>query len=83
MQKFMVHVHQVRDAYFYTEANDVKEAEQLFVEKMKNDDYFVDDVYEVLENGTTDEEITAQPVEYDGTPDYTYEYMTKKNEEDE
>lgn len=83
MQKFEVHVHQVRDAYFCTEANSADEAEKLFKQKMRNDDYFVDDVYEVLENGVEEEEITAIPIEYDGTPDYTYEYMTEKNEEDE
>jgi len=80
MQKFEVRVYQEREAFFCIEANSKEEAENLFVSKMRDDDYFVDEVYETLEGGTINEEITAQPVQYDGDPDYTYEQMKERDE---
>ena len=81
MEKYEVKIQQIRESYFCIEANSAEEAERLFANKMRNDDYFVDHVYEVLEGDTVDEEITATPVEYDGKPDFSYKYMTEKEEE--
>lgn len=78
MEKFDVEFRQERVAYFCIEAHNSKEAEQLFADKMLNDDGFVDKVYEVLENGTVDEDIFARPCMYDGRVDYTYEQMKER-----
>ena len=80
MQKFEIRVYQEREAFFCIEAHSKEEAENLFVSKMRDDDYFVDKIYEVLEDGTINEEITAQPVQYDFDPDYTYEQMKERDE---
>ena len=80
MEKFEVRVYQEREAFFLIEAHSKEEAENLFVSKMRDDDYFVDEVYEVLEGGTINEEITARPITYDGDPDYTYEQMKERDE---
>ena len=81
MEKFEVMMRQERVAYFLIEANSAEEAEKLFGAKLRNDDYFVDEVYECLENGIVDEEISATgPIKYDGEVDYTYEQMKERDE---
>ena len=82
MKNFEVTIKQVSVANFWVEANTKDEAEKLFADKMRSDDCFVDDICFALENGIVDEEVTATESDYDGTPDFTYNYMTEKKEEE-
>ena len=79
MKKFSLTFKQTCQATFNVEANDADEAKQLFADKMRNDDYFCDEVYEYLENGVIDEELTTEEIADDSILDLTYDEMKEEN----
>lgn len=80
MKKFDITCHEEREAFFTIEANDVEEAKRLVAEKIRNDDYFCDEIAERYEMNVIDEEITASEADPDDMVDYTYEEMTEEVE---
>lgn len=80
MKKFDIAFVETRRMVIAIEANDQKEAEQLFCNKLRNDDYFCDDIYERLENGVENEEVHVYELGDDEIVDFTYEEMTEEVE---
>ena len=78
MKKFDVAYVEERRMVIAIEANDKEEAEKLFLDKLRNDDYFCDDIYERLENGVENEEVHVYDLGDDEIVDYTYEEMTEE-----
>ena len=78
MKKFSITCHEEREAFFTIEANDVEEAKQLVVDKIRNDDYFCDEIAEMYEMNVLNEEIKAYEADPDDTVDYDYAEMTKE-----
>lgn len=83
MDKFNITMTETRVATFTIEANSELEAVDLVKNRVRNDDYFCDEVEEMYENGVADEVITAKLADKDDTVDYTYADMIGKDEEEE
>lgn len=81
MKKFDVAYTETRRMVITIEANSENEAVELFTQRMRNDDYFCDEVAERLENGVIDEETNASEIEDFDDVDYTYAEMTEYEEE--
>ena len=80
MQKFNITMHEEREAFFTIEAESKEEAIRIVQERMQKDDYFCDEVEERYENNVVDEEVHAYLADDDEIVDYTYEEMTKEEE---
>ena len=83
MQKFNIKCVEIRSAVFTIEANSELEAVDLVKNRIRNDDYFCDELAEMYENGVDDEVITAKPADKDDTVDYTYAEMIGEDEEED
>lgn len=75
MEKFNITMTETRIATFTIEANSELEAVDLVKNRIRNDDYFCDDIEEQYENGVMDEEITAKLADKEDTVDYSYADM--------
>ena len=81
LKKFNITMHEEREAMFTIEAESREEAERLVAERIRNDDYFCDDIEERYENGVVNEEIHAYKADDDATVDYDYKEMIGEEEE--
>lgn len=80
MKKFDIAYTEVRRTVVAIEANSEEEAVALFTQRMRNDDYFCDEIAEMLENGVIDEETNATEIDDSEDVDYTYAKMTEYEE---
>lgn len=75
MEKFNIRCVETRSAVFTIEAHSELEAVDLIKDRIRNNDYFCDELAEMYENGVEDEVITAHLADEDETVDYTYADM--------
>ena len=83
MQKFNITMTETRIAKFTIEAHSEQEAVDLVAQRMRDDDYFCDEVEEMYENWVENEMIESKPAGDNDYIDYTYADMIGEEEEEE
>lgn len=81
MNKYNITMTEQRVAKFTIEAHSKKEAVDLVANRIRDDDYFCDEVEEMYENWVESEIIESNPADADDHVDYTYAEMV--GEEDD
>ncbi len=83
MQKFNITMTETRIAKFTIEAHSEQEAVDLVAQRMRDDDYFCDEVEEMYENWVESEVVESKPADVNDRVDYTYADMIGEEEEED
>lgn len=80
MKKFNIKMTETRMSSFVIEAHSEEEAEEIVKKRIKNDDYFCDEIASRYENGVLDEVVEVEPAYEDDQIDFTYAEMIAEGE---